>query len=84
MYWKTLKHNFLNIEKEELQLFSYTRYLGVYTHSMETIYLFLSTQVAVGTFFMKSTEVREHVKLNLQSQRMRPLRPPPPKSGLRK
>ena len=28
--------------------------LGVYTHSMETIYLFLSAQVAGGTFFMKS------------------------------
>ena len=28
--------------------------LGVYTHSMETIYLSLSAQVAVGTFFMKS------------------------------
>jgi hypothetical protein len=26
----------------------------VYTHSMETIYLSLSAQVAVGTFFMKS------------------------------
>ena len=26
----------------------------MYTHSMETIYLSLSEQVAVGTFFMKS------------------------------
>ena len=26
----------------------------LYTHSMETIYLSLSAQVAVGTFFMKS------------------------------
>ena len=25
-----------------------------YSHSMETIYLYLSAQVAVGTFFMKS------------------------------
>ena len=29
--------------------------LGVYTHSVETIYLSLSAQVAVGTFFMKSS-----------------------------
>ena len=28
--------------------------LGVYTYSMETIYLSLRAQVAVGTFFMKS------------------------------
>ena len=27
--------------------------LGVYTHSMETIYPSLCAQVAVGTFFMK-------------------------------
>ena len=26
----------------------------MYTHSMATIYLYLSAQVAVGTFFMKS------------------------------
>ena len=28
--------------------------LSVYTHLMKTIYLFLSTQVAKSTFFMKS------------------------------
>ena len=37
----------------ELQLISYKRYLGVYTHSMETIYLSINAQVVVGTFFMK-------------------------------
>ena len=32
--------------------------LGVYTHSMETIYLYLRVQVDVGTFFMKSPVVQ--------------------------
>ena len=32
--------------------------LGVYTHSMETIYLSLRAQVAVGTFFMKSSVLK--------------------------
>ena len=32
--------------------------LGVYTRSMETIYLSMRAQVAVGTFFMKSPVVK--------------------------
>ena len=38
-----------------VQLISYKMYvLGVYTRSMETIYLSLRAEVAVDTFFMKS------------------------------
>ena len=41
------------------KFFTYRRFhikgtFGVYTRSMETIYLSLRTQVPVGTFFMKS------------------------------
>ena len=36
-----------------VQLISYKRYYGVYTHSMVNIYLSLRAQVAVGTFFMQ-------------------------------
>ena len=35
--------------------------LGVYNHSMETIYLSLRAQVAVGTFFMKSPVLDIHI-----------------------
>ena len=36
-----------------LQLISYEKVLGL-THSMETCYLSLSAQVALGTFFIES------------------------------
>ena len=36
-----------------IQLLSY-KALEVYTYSMDTIYLYLRAQVAIGTFFMKS------------------------------
>ena len=38
---------------------------GVYTHLIETIYLSLSGQVAVGTFFMKSPDSCEIPKVRL-------------------
>ena len=40
------------------------KFPGVYTHSMETIYLPLSAQVAVGTFFRKSPEGNKEIKTN--------------------
>ena len=44
----------INVELSILYPGFHIKVLGVYTHSMETIYPSLSAQVAVGTFFMKS------------------------------
>ena len=52
--------------KIHIQLISYKRYiLGVYTRSMETIYLFMGAQVAVNTFFMKSPVVYGSIGIHL-------------------
>ena len=40
--------------------------LSVYTHSMTTIYLSLSAQVAISTFFMKSP-LDQYAKKNILS-----------------
>ena len=49
-----------------LQLISQKKVLGVYTRAMETIYLSLSAQVAVGTFFMKSPVRKRNLLLKLK------------------
>ena len=43
-----------NLFKIRYPIYSWFHIFGVYTRSMETIYLSLRAQVAVGTFFMNS------------------------------